>query len=76
MPLPSSMQRKWLMRGLSQPGGKLPLFDHEGQKVSKRLIDACLRQGWAERWFTNPIKPDWLVCKLTQAGRKALGAND
>jgi hypothetical protein len=76
MPHLSEMQRKWLMRGLTQPGGKLPLFDRDGQRVSKRLVDACLRQGWAERWFANPIKPDWLVCKLTDAGRKALGAND
>ncbi len=76
MPYPSDLQRKWLMRGLTQPGGKLPLFDRDGQRVSKRLVDACLRQGWAERWFANPIKPDWLVCKLTDAGRKALGAND
>jgi hypothetical protein len=76
MPYPSDMQRRWLMRGLTQPGGKLPLFDGDGQRISKRLVDACLRQGWAERWFANPIKPEWLVCKLTPAGRKALGAND
>jgi hypothetical protein len=70
---PSDLQRKWLMRGLGQPGGKLPLFDEDGQRVSKRTVDACLRQGWAEPWFANPMKPDWLVCKLTERGRKALG---
>jgi hypothetical protein len=69
---PTDMQRKWLMRGLEQPGGKLPLFDVAGQRVSKRTIDACLRQGWAEPWFANPLKPDWQVCKLTERGRKAL----
>jgi hypothetical protein len=26
-------------------------------------------QGWAEPWFANPLKPDWLVCRLTAAGR-------
>jgi hypothetical protein len=69
---PTDMQRKWLTRGLDQPGGKLPLFDAGGQRVSKRTIDACLRQGWCELWFANPIKPDWQVCKLTERGRKAL----
>jgi len=70
---PTDMQRKWLTRGLDQPGGKLPLFDGDGQRVSKRTVDACLRQGWCEPWFANPIKPDWQVCKLTERGRKVLG---
>ena len=61
----------WLARGLDQPGGKLPLFDPDGQRVNPRTIKACLEQGWAEPWFDNPIKPDWLVCKLTEAGRQA-----
>lgn len=69
----SDPQRKWLERGLEQPGGKLPLFDIEGQKVSERTVKSCIKQGWAEPWFDNPIKPDWLVCKLTESGRKALG---
>ncbi len=30
-----------------------------------------LQQGWAEPWFANPTKRDWLVCKLTTAGRQA-----
>jgi len=66
---PSKAQRAWLKRGLSQPGGKLPLFDRYGQNVSPRLVRACLEKGWAEPWFSNPLKPDWLVCKLTEAGR-------
>jgi len=28
------------------------------------------------RWFANPIKPDWQVCKLTEAGRRTMGAQD
>jgi hypothetical protein len=67
---PSNAQLKWLRRGLDQAGGKLPLFDGNGQKVSSRTINSCIKQGWAEPWFNNPIKPDWLVCKLTKAGRK------
>ena len=67
---PSSSQRAWLARGLEQPGGKLPLFDAQGRQVNPRTIRACIDQGWAVPWFANPLKPDWLVCKLTDAGRK------
>ena len=70
-PTPSPAQRAWLKLGVDQPGGKLPLFDRQGQAVDPRTIQACVEQGWAEPWFRNPIKPDWLVCKLTEAGRKA-----
>lgn len=68
-PAPSEAQLKWLARGLEQPGGKLPLFDHEGQRVSTRTVESCIRHGWAAPWFNNPLKPDWMVCKLTDAGR-------
>lgn len=68
---PTAAQMAWLTRGLDQPGGKLPLFDPDGQRVNPRTIKACLEQAWAEPWFDNPIKPDWLVCKLTEAGRQA-----
>jgi hypothetical protein len=66
---PSVIQRQWLKRGLAQPGGKLPLFDEFGQSIDPRTIRSCVERGWAEPWFANPLKPDWLVCKLTQAGR-------
>ena len=68
----SGAQRAWLLRGLEQPGGKLPLFDRDGQKISERTVRSCIRQGLAELWFENPIKPDWLVCRLTDKGRIAL----
>ena len=68
-PVPSPVQRAWLKRGLDQAGGKLPLFDRDGQQIDPRTIQACIEQGWAEPWFENPIKPDWLVCRLTEAGR-------
>ncbi|MDF1790661.1 MAG: hypothetical protein P1U88_02075 [Thalassobaculaceae bacterium] len=71
---PTAAQRAWLKRGLDQPGGKLPLFDHNGQRVNPRMVRACMDRGWAEPWFENPLKPDWLVCKLTEDGRKAAGA--
>lgn len=69
---PTAPQRAWLSRGLSQPGGKLPLFDESGQRISPRTIQSSIDRGWAEPWFANPTKPDWLVCKLTDLGRNAL----
>ena len=67
---PTATQLAWLRRGLDQPGGKLPLFDTQGKRVGERTVRACIGQGWAEPWFDNPIKPDWLICKLTEDGRK------
>lgn len=67
--IPSEAQRAWLVRGLDQPGGKLPLFDANGQEIDRRTIRSCIEQGWAEPWFNNPLKQDWLVCKLTPTGR-------
>jgi len=69
---PSESQHAWLRRGLNQPGGKLPLFDSDGQQVSERTVRSCIDKGWAEPWFSNPLKPDWIVCKLTDAGRAAI----
>jgi hypothetical protein len=69
---PSDVQKKWLMRGLEQAGGKLPLFDEYGQDINPQTVKSCIRNGWAEPWFSNPLKPDWLVCKLTDLGRKVL----
>jgi hypothetical protein len=73
--LPTPSQRRWLQRGLNQPGGKLPLFDENGQKVSERTVRVCVAKGWATPWFSNPLKPDWLVCKLTPAGIAAASRN-
>ncbi|MEQ8708679.1 MAG: hypothetical protein RIC36_06775 [Rhodospirillales bacterium] len=72
MTRPTTAQTSWLQRGLSQAGGKLPLFDAEGQKVSERTVRSCIKAGWAEPWFANPVKPDWLICKLTDTGRKII----
>ncbi len=70
--VPTNHQIAWLRRGLAQPGGKLPLFDELGQRVSSSVVGACQRAGWAEPWFRNPIKPSWEVCRLTDAGRAML----
>src|SRR5947209_4688770 len=71
---PSEPQRRYLERGLGEPGGKLPLFDRDGREVPHKTVRACIARGWAEPWFSNPIKPDWLVCKLTAAGYRVLGS--
>ena len=68
---PTEAQRRYLRRGLKQAGGKLSLFDEAGQQISASTIRTCVRRGWCEPWFDNPIKPDWLVCKLTDEGRRA-----
>jgi hypothetical protein len=70
---PTEPQRRYLERGLSQPGGKLPLFDREGRQLPRKTVEACLAHGWAEPWITNPMKSDWLVCKLTPKGYRVLG---
>lgn len=71
---PSLAQRRYLKLGEGQAGGKLPLFDRDGQAIDPKTIRACVDNGWAEPWFANPMKPDWLVCRLTDAGREAISA--
>jgi len=68
----SQAERDYLKAAIKQPGGKLPLFDGRGQEISASLIQGCIKKGYAQRWFANPLKPDWLVCRLTDKGRKAL----
>lgn len=65
-------ERDYLLLGCKQPGGKLPLFDENGQEIKASLIRRCIKKGLAEPWFANPMKPDWLVCRLTDAGRQAI----
>lgn len=66
---PTPAQKRWLCRGLAEPGGKLPLFDEDGRSIPERTIRSCIAHGWAEPWFANPLKPGWLVCRLTHLGR-------
>ena len=72
---PSEAQRRYLERGLTQPGGKLPLFDLEGREVAKNTVESCVARGWASAWVQNPIKAAWLVCRLTPAGYRVLGGD-
>ena len=72
-PRPTEAQRRYLERGLRQPGGKLPLFDRDGREIPHKTIETCIVHGWAEPWFANPLKPGWLVCRLTPEGYRILG---
>jgi len=69
---PSDAQRRYLSRGLEQPGGKLPIFDVDGRQIDRKTIESCVERGWAEPWFANPIKSNWLICRLTPAGKYIL----
>ncbi|WP_420332994.1 hypothetical protein [Roseibium sp.] len=71
----TAVQKRWLKRGLEQPGGKLPLFDENGREIPARTIRACIDAGWAEPWFSNPIKPNWLVCRLTPDAFEVLSSS-
>ncbi len=51
------------------------MFDEWGQRVHEGVVRSCIAHGWAEPWFTNPLKPDWLVCKLTDEGRHLVDRN-
>ncbi len=68
----SEAQKRYLVRGLDQPGGKLPIFNDDGSKISEKTIKSCIEKGYAKPWFKNPVKPDWLICKLTERGRDIL----
>ena len=68
----SRKERDYLAMGVFQPGGKLPLFDNNGQEIKASVIRSCMQKGLAERWFANPLKPDWLVCRLTEKGRQSV----
>lgn len=68
----SDAEITYLKAGLKQAGGKLPLFDSSGQRVDPDTMRSCIRKGLCAPWFANPMKPDWMVCRLTQKGREVL----
>jgi hypothetical protein len=73
---PRRAEQAYLRMGLDQPGYKLPLFDDAGQRIRASTIQTCIDRGWAEPWFSNPLAPDWLVCRLTQVGIAAARTRD
>lgn len=65
-------ERAYLAKGNVRPEGKLPIFDDEGQQINLKTIQSCLSKGLAEPWFANPLRPTWLICRLTEKGRRSL----
>jgi len=67
---------RFLQNGLRAPGGKLPLFDDEGQRIDTDLLRFCLDSGLAETWFVGEAGPDMPVYRLTDKGCAALGSRE
>ena len=62
---PTPAQRRYLERGLTQAGGKLPLFDRDGREVVEADNRILHRPAAGPcPGVHNPIKPGWLVCRL------------
>ena len=54
---PTAPQLRWLRRGLDQAGGKLPLFDEEGQRVSERTVRSCIDRAGPRPGLPIPSSP-------------------
>ncbi len=67
-------QRAYLKLAKGQPGGKLPLFFPNGKRINPRTIRGCIKRGLCEPWCSNPVKPEWIVCRITEAGKEAINA--
>ena len=61
-------ERDYLRMGINQPGGKLPLFDGQGQEINLSVIKACVNKGLAEQWFcllyTSPSPRDATLSRM------------
>jgi hypothetical protein len=62
----------WLKTGLNNPEGRLSLFDGSGQKIPASIQRFAIQNDLAEGWFANPMRPEWMVCRLTARGQRAL----
>ncbi len=67
---------RFLKSGLRSPGGKLPLFDEEGQRVDGDLMRYCVESGLAETWFVESRQPDLPIYRITEKGCAALGCRE
>ncbi len=64
--------RQWLQGGLDREDGRLAIFDMFGEPVNKSVIKSAIASGLAEPWFSSPMRPQWMVCRITPKGRAAL----
>ena len=61
--------QNWLRGGLERPDGRLAIFDTFGEPVDKAVVKSAISLGLAEPWFSSPMRPQWMVCRLTAKGR-------
>ena len=61
--------RDWLNGGLNREDGRLAIFDTFGEPINKAVIKTAIASGFAEPWFSSPMRPQWMVCRLTAKGR-------
>ena len=64
--------QSWLQGGLDREDGRLAIFDMFGEPVNKAVIKSAIATGLAEPWFSSPMRPQWMVCRLTTKGRDAV----
>ena len=67
--------RNWLNGGLNRTDGRLAIFDTFGEPVNKAVIKTAIASGYAEPWFSSPMRPQWTVCRLTAKGRAAVSSS-
>ena len=67
---PTAVQRAYLRRGLDQPGGKLPLFDRNGQRYPERTIRACIELAGLQADRRGPRIGGRPATRLTGAERR------
>ena len=67
--------QSWLKGGLRREDGRLAIFDTFGEPVNKAVIKTAIASGYAEPWFSSPMRPQWTVCRLTAKGRAAVSGS-
>lgn len=60
--------RRLLVRALRHPGGKLPMF-RGGRRVPLTVYRKLGDMGLARTWFPDPLRRNWSIYRLTEAGR-------
>lgn len=63
---------QWLRGGLAREDLRLALFDMFGERIDPEIVRAAIAARLAEPWFSSPMHPQWMVCRLTRQGYDAL----
>lgn len=70
----SETQLRYLREGLDRLDGKLPLFDENGEVISKTTIMAVVAKGWAEPAYAKTFLKGLEIFKLTDKGREVVAS--